>query len=104
MNETDLCRQIREFLEINKLAIYRNNTGALKVGKSFVRYGVVGSPDFIGFDKKGRYVGIECKVGYNKQSKEQVAFQELCKRNNAIYILCYSLDECIEKLKKNEVI
>lgn len=104
MTETELCKQVKDFLEIKGLPIYRNNTGAVKTGKRFVRFGTVGSPDFIGHDFAGRYVGIECKVGSNKQSQGQVEFERVCNKYNAIYILCYNLDDLEKKLKEKGVL
>ena len=48
---------------------------------------------------------IEMKVGKNKQSANQIAFQEYCDNNNYKYIVCYSFEEfeniVTDYLKKN---
>lgn len=36
---------------------------------------------------------IEMKVGKNKQSENQIAFQQYCDKNNYKYVVCYSFDE-----------
>ena len=43
---------------------------------------------------------IEFKAGYGKQSDAQIAFERLAIRQSYEYIVCYSVDEAIDKINK----
>lgn len=51
-----------ELLKQHGALAYRNNTGAAWMGDRFVRFGVVGMPDILGYLPNGRGVAIECKM------------------------------------------
>ena len=54
---------------------WRNNAGALGIGKRFVRFGRVGSGDVIGFLPHGaRFVSIEIKTVNDRPTDEQTEF------------------------------
>jgi hypothetical protein len=72
---------------------WANNTGALKDATGrLVRYGLVGSPDILACIK-GRFVGIECKVGRDWQKPAQKAFAAALTRAGGIYLLARSVDD-----------
>lgn len=106
MNETQLVKQCLEWLLRSGYWSWRNNTGAVKAaykGKSrMVFYGKKGSGDIQGYmaDFTGRGFWVECKVGKNKQTAEQQIFERGVIYHNGVYILAYSLDEMIDKLKE----
>ena len=54
----------------------RQNTGALKVGGRFVRFGWPGCSDVIGQMKDGRFLAVECKAPKGRVSDEQAIFLE----------------------------
>jgi hypothetical protein len=71
-----------------KWILWKNNTGmAQSFHGSIIHFGLKGSPDIIGFDDKGTFIGIEIKTGNAKQNKYQKAFQEACKLHGAKYYL-----------------
>ena len=78
--------------------IWRNNTGSLTAGKRFIRFGLPGSPDFIGILSDGRFLGIEAKAAGKKQSPEQKQFQAECEKRGAVYILAYDVQDVINIL------
>lgn len=62
------------WLEADKYGaiLWRNNTGAYKVGNRYVRFGLcVGSSDLIGLTRDGRFLAIEVKRGNKKPEPEQ---------------------------------
>lgn len=74
---------------------WKNNTGALKdaTGRP-VRYGLPGSSDVLACIK-GRFVGVECKVGRDRMSEQQHRFTNAIRRNEGIILLLHaSADEC----------
>lgn len=67
--------------------VWKNNTGSAKIGSGYVRYGLVGSPDIIGFDDTGKFIGIEVKTGNARQSQPQKRFQKVCEMAGGKYFL-----------------
>lgn len=54
----------------------RMNSGAVRMGKRFVRFGWPGCPDVLGQLKDGRLLGVEVKAAKGKLRPEQVLFLE----------------------------
>ena len=99
MKEKDIQRQITDYLILQKIFFYRNNTGGFsREDGHFYRFGVVGSPDLV-LVIKGKYIGVEVKTKIGRQSPAQLVFQKALEASGGIYLLVRSLDELIEKLK-----
>lgn len=97
MTHADLVNAI--LLTVSPLGIAWNNpTGALKVEDRFIRYGCPGSPDILGCIK-GRFVGIEAKVGKDRQSPKQTDFAAAVRRAGGVYILARSVDDVTNTLR-----
>ncbi len=54
----------------------RMNSGAVKIGNRFVRFGWKGCPDVLGQLKDGRLIGVEVKAAKGKLRPEQTLFLE----------------------------
>lgn len=54
----------------------RMNSGAVRIGKRFVRFGWPGCPDVLGQLKDGRLIGVEVKASKGKLRPEQIIFLE----------------------------
>lgn len=54
----------------------RMNSGAVRIGKRFVRFGWKGCPDVLGQLKDGRLLGVEVKAPKGKLRPEQAVFLE----------------------------
>jgi hypothetical protein len=83
-------------LTLNRVgAAWGNNTGALKDATGrVVRYGLIGSSDIIACIK-GRFVGVECKVGRDRLSEQQHRFRAWIDRNQGLTIVLHAgADEC----------
>jgi len=108
--ESGLQSSIIEYIERaygNALIIRINGgTGKTKTGK-FVRFVRWWSRNVVvGEQSKGvcdlhvifygRVVAIECKVGNNIPSKEQLKYAEAVERAGGIYCLAYSLDDVVK--------
>jgi hypothetical protein len=102
MKESDVQRQILDYLALKGIFHYRQNSGGLggehKGKKWFVRFGAVGAPDIICVIA-GQYVGIEVKAPKGKQSDHQKEFQRKLEMAGGRYILTYSLDDVISLLQ-----
>jgi len=92
--ERDVLRMCLEYLTAKRIFHYRNNTGAVKTEKSFVRFGTPGSPDIVAV-VDGNYIGIECKGSDGKQSELQKIFQSNLERAGGIYVLVRTLEDLI---------
>ncbi len=75
------------------LTLWKNATGAVKIGARFLRFGMKGSPDILGIADGGRFVGIEVKTGAAKQSPEQKLFQAMVFRRGGLYVLAHCVDD-----------
>lgn len=93
MKESDVQRQILDYLALKRIFHYRNNSGAFKRDDGhFYRFGATGSPDIICV-VNGQYVGIEVKAANGKQSDHQKEFQKSLDAAGGKYILAYSLED-----------
>lgn len=104
MKETQLVRQILDYCRYQDLLFTRTQAGAIQtapnnLGRShFMRFGRPGWPDITG-GVNGRLIGVECKIGKNKQSKLQADMETFFKFNGCEYWTIYSLDDFIERLR-----
>jgi hypothetical protein len=102
MTESNLVNSCLDYLAKRQVFAWRNNTGAFAgeyKGKTrFFRYGAKGSPDILGIIR-GRFFGIECKVGRNKLSEDQAEFHRQILKAGGIVFTVRSLDECIEAVE-----
>lgn len=95
MKHSKLISNALFFLSLNHIFSWQNNTGAAKIGDAFVQFGKRGSSDIIGILPDGRFLGVEVKIGKDKQKPEQVIFQERIERNGGVYILIYDIQDLI---------
>lgn len=98
MTHNDLIRAI--LLSVSPLGMaWSNNTGVLRDRDDRpVRYGLPGSSDIIAIIA-GRFVGIEAKVGRDRQRPNQVAFATAVQRAGGLYILARSVDDVTDALR-----
>ena len=108
IKESQLQSTIEDMLKIyEKIAslIYiKNNSGATKVGDSFIRFGKAGSPDFLIFFKGGKTLHLEVKVGRNRQTVSQVAYQHQCEALGHMYKVVRSSKEVQELLHEESIL
>lgn len=75
------------------MRIWRNNTGAIKVGERFVSFGLKGSADILGLLRGGRFLAIEVKAASGRQSPDQKSFQKMIEDFGGLYILARSVED-----------
>lgn len=103
--ESEVLQQCMDFLQLNNIFCWRNNTGALKVNGRYVRFGYAGSPDIIGITKDGKFLGVECKREKGGVlSEAQKHFRIECKIRGGVYIVANSLETLVNELHRNHVI
>jgi hypothetical protein len=94
LRERDIQKQIIDWLTFKRIFFYRNNTGAMKKGKDFVRFGVRGAPDIVCIIN-GHYLGVEVKGEGKCMSDDQLAFAVAVQEAGGLYVCVHSLDELI---------
>lgn len=103
LSEKEVLQSCLQLLDIYKIFNWRNNTGALKTEKSFMRFGVKGSPDIIALHDNA-FIGIECKSTIGKQSDSQKEFQKKVEKAGGFYFLVRSSEQLEELLDKHYLI
>lgn len=68
-------------------------------GKIPVRFGFKGSPDIIGFTRKGIFLAIEIKTGSAVQQQNQKEFEQKLTIAGGIYLLARSPQQALELLQ-----
>lgn len=92
--ETDLVRSCLAWLQLTKPhgVWWRNNVGAVQVGKRFVRFGVPGMSDIQGVWDGASWF-IECKMPKGTLSASQVAFRDAVGAARAYYAVVRSIQD-----------
>lgn len=88
---------------------WRNNTGAVRVGARFVKYGLCkGSADIIGIVTndvgKGIFVALEVKAPKGRATPEQIDFLSEVRSFGGIAAIVRTVDEallCVEAARKS---
>ncbi len=79
--------------------VWSNNTGATKTESGgYVRFGLVGSGDIIGFTSRGQFINFEIKTGNARLSRYQQAFHRVCIAFGALSRTIRSVDEAVKTL------
>lgn len=99
MKESEIQRDILDYLAKRQVFHYRQNTGAFVDSKNhFYRFGSKGSPDIVCIIG-GRYVGLEVKTPKGKLSPDQAEFHRQIIKAGGIVFTVRSLDEAIEAVE-----
>jgi hypothetical protein len=99
VTHSDLVNEVTLALSDMGALAWKNATGALRDASGrMVRYGCIGSPDVLAC-LAGRFVGVECKVGRDRQRTEQRAFAAATERAAGLYILARSVDDVRDALR-----
>jgi hypothetical protein len=78
--------------------LWQNNSGAAKIGGRYVRFGLKGSSDIIGLTSDGKFLAIECKIGKDRQSEDQIAFENAIKGMGGRYLAVKQASEAFAYL------
>lgn len=84
--------------------VWKNHTGATKVGDRFIHYGLKGSADITGIiQPSGQRLEIEVKTGSARQTKEQRNFGAMVNRFGGIYIVARDLEGVYNELDRRSI-
>ncbi len=100
VRESVIVKQCLEHLEHLGYLAWRNNSGLMFVQGRRIQLAPAGTPDIVGLDLKGGFIGVECKAEKGYQSDNQKMFEEKIKKNKGIYLLVHSVEELKEKLNE----
>ena len=78
--------------------VERQNSGAVRVGGRFVRFGWVGCPDVLGQLNDGRLLGVEVKAPKGRTSPEQVAFLERIRAAGGVAFVARDLRDVLREM------
>lgn len=96
MTEQIIQKQIMLALSNAGCLIFRNNTGAVKDGDRFIRYGLCkGSSDIIGLTPSGQFLAVEVKNRTGKPTKEQLAFIDAINEQGGIAGIARSVEDAL---------
>lgn len=97
MKESEIQHGIETYLKLlenqGKLVYTKNNSGAFKVGKSFIRFGKKGSPDFFVFVEGGRVIHCEVKNEKGRQNENQKEYQKNIETLGHFYFIVRSIED-----------
>ena len=93
-NETNLVKACLSWLSLHGIYAWRQNTGAVRVAKRFVRFGEPGAADITGIiGPNGVRLEIECKSWTGVQTAKQRIFGEAIRRSGGVYLVVHDLEE-----------
>lgn len=78
----------------------RMNSGAVRIGKRFVRFGWKGCPDIIGQLRDGRLLGVEVKAAKGKLRPEQAVFLERIRCAGGVAFMARDCRDVMRELDK----
>jgi len=98
--EADALREVLKALRAHPAVSWceRQNSGAVRNGGRFIRFGWVGCPDVLGQLKDGRFLGVEVKAAKGRASPEQVAFLERIRGAGGVAFIARDLRDVVTAL------
>lgn len=93
---TMLCKAMEQILAMRVDCYgWANNTGGMKIGDRFLRFGKKGSSDWLGITLDGKLLALECKTGDGQQSPDQKHFQKIIEAYGGRYKVVRSVQDAI---------
>lgn len=97
--ENVVLKQCLEYLKLNGIFVWRNNTGSVKIENRYVHFGLVGSSDILGILPNGQFLAVECKREKGgRLSDKQIEFINKINENGGFAICVNSLYDLESKL------
>lgn len=100
---TKLVRDACEWLAMNRIFAWPNQTGAAKIDGRFVHYGKLGSGDILAvLPPNGRHAEFEAKTGQGRQQKGQKEHQRMIASQGGLYLVFRSVNDLAAQLRYHE--
>ena len=97
--EGQVVRACLDLLKAERILAFRRNSGVMKVGKRFVRFGTPGEADIECFPY-GWVLWVECKATTD-QTAEQKSFQDMVEHHCHSYLIVRSSDDLLRWLRSH---
>lgn len=95
--EAVVLRGCLQFLTIQGIFHWRQNTGSTKIDDRYVKFGEKGIADIIGILPDGVFFAVECKASTGgTQSIDQKKFQQKVDLSNGVYLLVNDLQRLVD--------
>ena len=100
--ESGALREVLQALYAHSAVAWceRMNSGAVKIGSRFIRFGWKGCPDVIGQLKDGRLLGVEVKAAKGKLRPEQTLFLDRIRCAGGVAFMARDCRDVIRELDK----
>ena len=100
-SETEIQREVLDYLKLRNIPANRNNAGKVKKGSHWINLGKGGWPDVIAcLPPSGFFLGVEIKKPGEELSEKQVEVKAEIEQANGIVIVVTSVEELAEKLRR----
>ncbi len=105
-NETALVKQCLEYLHLNGIFAWRQNTTGIRrttsTGRQFWQPSEAkGVSDILGvLSPSGRLLAVECKVRPNTPTEDQLAFLAAVQERGGMVVVCYEVEQLIAAIGK----
>ena len=109
IKEKVVIKQVKEIIDITGIKLQRINTGCFAVGEGsnrrYIKTAEVGTCDFEGYDKQGRFVAIECKrpAGGRLSHLQKERIDDI-NRKGGVAFVAHSGNEALALLQANDCI
>ena len=100
--ESGALREVLQALSAHSAVAWceRMNSGAVKIGSRFIRFGWKGCPDVIGQLKDGRLLGVEVKSAKGKLRPEQTLFLDRIRCAGGVAFMARDCRDVMRELGK----
>jgi len=95
-SETEIQREILDYLKLRNIPVNRNNAGKIKIGSRYINLGKSGWPDIIAVHKG--FLGIEVKKPGEDLSDKQKEVKQNIERAGGMVIKISSIEELAKRL------
>jgi hypothetical protein len=99
--ETGIVKAVLGYLRfVRRWPAWRNNTGAVRVGRRLIRFGEVGAADILGVLPGGRLLAVECKRPGNRATAAQAAWLAMIAEGGALALVVVSVEDLAAQLRE----
>lgn len=105
ISEAEVVAEVKKVIAATGIKLQRINTGCFKVGNRFIKTAEAGTLDFEGYDKYGRFCGVECKrpKGGRLSPAQESRIKDINAKGGVAFV-AHSGAEALEELKKRNCI
>ena len=98
MKESEIQKQIVDYLEAMNFIVLRTNSGQIHIGNRWIMLCKAGTSDLTCMDTRGRFIAIETKRPGKDLTEEQKRYKKRVEDRNGIYIKADCLGDVVTGL------